>query len=104
MAEERLSWRFRIYSGPAELISLRAEDPELGRLFLSGLWWWLRAVSLGLFHLLRGLTLVIGHAGVAIIALAGAVKLLLLPVSYHVDAVRPGDHSLHVLQHSREAG
>src|SRR5215475_5951801 len=29
---------------------------------------------------------------------------LLLPVSYHAHAVRPGDHSLHVLQHSREAG
>jgi YidC/Oxa1 family membrane protein insertase len=81
MAEERLSWRFRIYSGPAELTSLRAEDPELGRLFLSGLWWWLRAVSLGLFHLLRALTMVIGHAGVAIIALAGAVKLFLLPLT-----------------------
>jgi len=81
MAEERLSWRFRIYSGPVELTSLRAEAPELGRLFLSGLWWWLRAVSLGLFHLLRGFTLVVGHAGVAIIALAGAVKLLLLPLT-----------------------
>jgi len=81
MAEERLSWRFRIYSGPVELTSLRAEDPELGRLFLSGLWWWLRAVSLGLFHLLRALTMVIGHAGVAIIALAGAVKLFLLPLT-----------------------
>ena len=83
MADEptRLSWRFRFYSGPLELTALRAENPELGRLFLSGLWWWLRAVSLGLFHLLRGLTAVIGHAGAAIIALAGAVKLLLLPLT-----------------------
>jgi YidC/Oxa1 family membrane protein insertase len=75
------SWRFRLYSGPVELNVMRAEDPELGRLFLSGLWWWLRALSLGLFHLLRGLTAVIGHPGVAIIALAGAVKLLLLPLT-----------------------
>src|SRR5262249_15797492 len=81
MAEERLSWRFRIYSGPVELTSLRAEDPELGRLFLSGLWWCLRAASLGLFHLLRGLGLGIGQAGVAIIGLGGAVKLLLLPLT-----------------------
>src|SRR5215475_9494715 len=80
-ASTRLAWRLRFYSGPVELSALRAEDPELGRLFLSGLWRWLRAVSLGLFHLLRGLTLVIGHAGVAIIALAGAVKLLLLPLT-----------------------
>src|SRR5262249_57695772 len=77
----RLAWRIRFYSGPVELSALRAADPELGQLFLSGLWRWLRAVSLGLFHLLRGLTGVIGHPGVAIIALAGAVKLLLLPLT-----------------------
>ncbi len=80
-APTRLAWRLRFYSGPVELSALRAEDPELGRLFLSGLWWWLRALSLGLFHLLRGLTAVMGYAGVAIIALAGAVKLLLLPLT-----------------------
>ena len=76
-----LTWRLRFYSGPVELSALRATDPELGQLFLSGLWRWLRAVSLGLFHLLRGLTGAIGHPGVAIIALAGAVKLLLLPLT-----------------------
>ena len=82
-AEEsgRLSWRYRFYSGPVEHRALTAADPELGRLVLSGLWSWLRALSFGLLYLLRGLTTLVGNPGVAIIALAAAVKLLLLPLT-----------------------
>jgi len=74
-------WRLRFYSGPVEPRALAATDPELGRLFLSGLWTWLRGLSLGLLYLLRALTAIIGNAGLAIVALAGAVKLLLLPLA-----------------------
>jgi len=82
-AEEpgRLSWRYWFYSGPVEHRALTATDPELGRLVLSGLWSWLRALSFGLLYLLRGLTTLVGNPGVAIIALAAAVKLLLLPLT-----------------------
>jgi len=72
---------YRFYSGPVEPRALTATDPELDRLFLSGLWTWLRGLSLGLLHVLRALTAIIGNPGVAIIALAGAVKLLLLPLT-----------------------
>jgi YidC/Oxa1 family membrane protein insertase len=77
----RPAWRFRFYAGPVEPGALKAADPALGQLFLSGLWRWLRALSVGLLHLLRGLTAIVGNAGVAIIALAGVVKLLLLPLA-----------------------
>ncbi|HEV8225400.1 MAG TPA: membrane protein insertase YidC [Methylomirabilota bacterium] len=77
----RLTWRYTFYSGPVEPRALAAADPELGRLFLSGLWFWLRALSVGLLYLLRGLTTIVGNHGVAIIALAVCVKLLLFPLT-----------------------
>jgi len=77
----RLNWRYTFYSGPVEPRALTAADPELGRLFLSGLWFWLRALSFGLLYLLRGLTAIVGNHGLAIIALAVCVKLLLFPLT-----------------------
>ena len=76
-----LTWRYTFYSGPVEPRALTAADPELGRLFLSGLWFWLRALSFGLLYLLQGLTTIVGNHGLAIIALAACVKLLLLPLT-----------------------
>jgi len=73
--------RYVFYAGPVERTSLLAADPALGRMILSGLWSWLRPLSLGLLFLLRGLTAVIGHPGPAIIALAACVKVLLLPLT-----------------------
>ena len=74
-------WRYTIYAGPVDRQPLARVDPELGRLLLSGLWWWLRALALGLLQLLRGWTTLLGHPGVAIIALAVSVKVLLLPLA-----------------------
>src|SRR5258705_342650 len=76
-----LSWRYTFYSGPVERRALDRADPSLDRLLFSGLWSWLRALSLGLLSLLRGLTAIVGHPGVAIIALAICVKILLLPLA-----------------------
>jgi YidC/Oxa1 family membrane protein insertase len=77
----RLSWRYTFYAGPLENRALTRADPQLGRLLFSGLWFWLRPLSFGLLFLLRGLTELIGHPGVAIIALAVSVKVLLLPLT-----------------------
>ena len=77
----RLSWRYTVYSGPLEKAALMRADPRLGRLLYSGLWFWLRPLSFGLHVLLRGLTELIGHPGLAIIALAVSVKILLLPLT-----------------------
>jgi YidC/Oxa1 family membrane protein insertase len=74
-------WQYTIYAGPVEQQSLGHVDPELERLLLSGLWWWLRALALGLLQLLRGWTALLGHPGVAIVALAVSVKVLLLPLA-----------------------
>jgi hypothetical protein len=83
-----IEWRYTTYAGPVERAALRATDPALGALVLSGLWWWLRALALGLLALLRALTGWLGHPGPAIIGLAVSVKLLLLPLARVADRLQ----------------
>jgi YidC/Oxa1 family membrane protein insertase len=78
---ERHTWRYTFYSGPLESRALIQAAPELERMLFSGLWSWLRALSVALLSLLRGLTAIVGHPGLAIIALAASVKILLLPLT-----------------------
>lgn len=78
---DRLSWRYTFYAGPVESRALIHAGPELGHLIFSGLWSWLRALSFALLFLLRGLTAIAGNPGVAIVALALSVKVLLLPLT-----------------------
>ena len=80
-ASDALSWRYTFYSGPLERRALAHPDPPLEPMLFSGLWSWLRALSLALLSLLRGLTAIVGDPGVAIIALAVSVKILLLPLT-----------------------
>lgn len=75
------SARYTVYSGPLEYRALGDVDPELRGLLFSGLWSWLRGLSLGALLLLSALIAAVGHPGPAIILLAVAVKLLLLPVT-----------------------
>jgi YidC/Oxa1 family membrane protein insertase len=75
------SARYTVYAGPLEYRALSDVDPELRGLLFSGLWSWLRVLSLGALLLLHALIAVVGHPGPAIILLAVAVKLLLLPVT-----------------------
>ena len=76
-----VSARYRVYSGPVEYRALGRADPELRSLLFSGLWSWLRALSLGALWLLDTLIAVVGRPGPAIVLLAVAVKVLLLPVT-----------------------
>jgi len=88
-------WRYTIYAGPVERPPLGRVDPELERLLLSGLWGWLRALALGLLALLRALTAWIGQPGVAIIALAVSVKLLLLPLAAVAERLQERVNATH---------
>ena len=83
-----LSWRYTFYSGPLERRALAHADPPLDAMLFSGLWSWLRALSLALLSLLRGLTAIVGHPGAAIIALALCVKILLLPLTAVADRLQ----------------
>ena len=77
----RLSWRYTFYSGPLASRVLTRADPALERLLFSGLWSWLRALSRALLFLLHWLTTLVGQPGLAIVALAVSVKVLLLPLT-----------------------
>jgi YidC/Oxa1 family membrane protein insertase len=85
---DKLSWRYTFYSGPLERRALTRADPSLEAMLFSGLWSWLRALSLALQSLFRGLTALVGHPGVAIIALAICVKILLLPLTVVADRLQ----------------
>ena len=76
-----LSWRYTFYSGPLERGTLTSASPGLERLLFSGLWPWLRALSVALLLLLHWLIGLVGQPGLAIVALAVAVKVLLLPLT-----------------------
>jgi YidC/Oxa1 family membrane protein insertase len=80
-ASDALSWRYTFYSGPLERRALAHADPPLEPMLFSGLWSWLRALSFALLFFLRELTAIVGHPGLAIIALAASVKILLLPLT-----------------------
>jgi YidC/Oxa1 family membrane protein insertase len=85
---ERLSWRYTFFSGPLESRVLSRVDPNLEGMLFSGLWSWLRALSFALLFLLRGLTAIVGHPGVAIIALAVSVRILLLPLTVFAERLQ----------------
>jgi YidC/Oxa1 family membrane protein insertase len=82
-AEQPLN--FRIYAGPIELYHLFSTEAELDNLLYAHLWSWMRIICFGLLYLLTGLYALIGDYGVAIIALAFAVKFLMLPLTTVAD-------------------
>jgi YidC/Oxa1 family membrane protein insertase len=76
-------WSF--YFGPIEPGLLREADAELAKLLYAGLWFWLRWICLGLFHLLAGIKLLIPSWGLAIMAMSLTVNILMLPLSRIAD-------------------
>lgn len=70
-----------LFAGPMDPTTLAAQPGGLEALWLASLWDWLRALSLGLYHLLEWWYGLLGHYGIAIMALALSVKLLMLPLT-----------------------
>ncbi len=76
-------WSF--YLGPVEPMVLKNADPQLQNVMYAGLWFWLRWICLGLFHLLAGIQQFVPAWGFAIMALSLAVNVLMLPLSRLAD-------------------
>jgi len=74
-------YELEIYLGPVEYRQLRAADGALGALLFAGIWSWLRWLSIGLLLLWEALYQLIGNAGLAIVLLSLAVKLLMTPLT-----------------------
>jgi YidC/Oxa1 family membrane protein insertase len=77
-----------IYLGPVEPMVLKQADPQLQSLLYAGLWFWLRWICLGLFHLLAWIQLAIPSWGLAIMALSLVVNVLMLPLSRIADRLQ----------------
>jgi YidC/Oxa1 family membrane protein insertase len=77
------AWSF--YIGPIEPNVLKRAGAELPNLLYAGLWFWLRWICLGLFHLLAGIKTLIPSWGLAIMAMSLCVNILMLPLSRIAD-------------------
>ncbi|HET6593313.1 MAG TPA: membrane protein insertase YidC [Xanthomonadales bacterium] len=80
------SWSF--YLGPIEPNVLKSADADLGKLLYAGLWFWLRWICFGMFHLLAGIKLLIPSWGLAVMAMSLAVNILMLPLSRIADRLQ----------------
>jgi len=72
---------FEFYAGPVEPGALASQPDDLQALWIAGLWDWLRWLAMGLYYLLELLIGLLGHHGLAIIALALCVKILMSPLT-----------------------
>lgn len=73
--------RLELFAGPVEPAVLGDRPGGLEALWISGLWEWLRLLAKGLYFLLEFLYGLLGDYGLAILALALVVKLLMLPLT-----------------------
>ena len=76
-------WSF--YAGPVEPVILAQADAALPNLMYASLWFWLRWICLGLFHLLAVIQSVVPSWGLAIMAMSLSVNILMLPLSRIAD-------------------
>lgn len=70
-----------VYGGGKSFNALRAAQPELTDLLFSGLWNWMRGLTIGLLYVLVAIYGVVSNWGVAIIVLAIFVRLLVHPLA-----------------------
>jgi len=77
-----------LYLGPIEPRVLQQAHNDLSKLLYAGLWFWLRWICLGLFHLLAGIKLLVPSWGIAIMVLSLAVNILMLPLSRIADRLQ----------------
>lgn len=69
------------YAGPLARSELSSAAPELGAMLFAGAWSWVRWLALGLLWLLDGIMARVGSAGLSIILLSLAVKILMAPLT-----------------------
>lgn len=75
----------QVYAGPIAWKSLRSVSPDLTQMLFAAIWEPLRWISYGLLFLLGWITGLVGNAGVSIILLSLAVKIILWPLTNIAD-------------------
>jgi YidC/Oxa1 family membrane protein insertase len=77
-----------IYLGPIEPNVLKRAEPELTGLLFAGIWFWLRWICFGMFHLLAWIQAVVPSWGLAVMCLSVAVSVLMFPLSRISDRLQ----------------
>lgn len=78
----------RVFGGGKSYPILQQSEPELDALLFPDLWNWMRALTVGLMHVLNAIHSVIGNWGAAILLLAVFVRLLIHPVAKRAMAAQ----------------
>lgn len=71
----------RVFGGAKSYPILQQAEPALDQLLFPDLWSWMRALTLGMMHVLNAISSVIGNWGLAILLLAVFVRLLIHPLA-----------------------
>lgn len=74
-------YQWNVFGGGKSYQALTAQTPNLGELLFSGLWNWLRELTLAIMHVLYFIQQLVGSWGVSIILLAMLVRLALHPIA-----------------------
>lgn len=74
-------FRYLVYTGPVEPSALANAHPDLEQLMYSGLWFWLRWIAQGFFHLLAFIQAMIPGWAMAIILMSLVIQLVMWPLN-----------------------
>lgn len=83
-------YEWSIFGGGKSYAALTATEPNIGDLLFSGLWDWMRMLTLGIKYLLDAIYAVVGNWGLSIILLAVLVRAVLHPIAR--NAIRAQQH------------
>lgn len=80
-AGQMQTYKWNVFGGGKAYEALTAQQPDLGGLLFSGLWDWMRGLSLAIMHVLHLIHQLVGSWGIAIILLAALVRLAVYPIA-----------------------
>lgn len=81
-------YKWNVFGGGKAYKALTVGQPDLGGLLFSGLWDWMRGLSLGIMHVLHFIQQWVGSWGIAIIMLAVLVRLAVYPIARNAIAAQ----------------
>ena len=86
--EQSLQWEWSIFGGGKTYSALADGVPHLSPLLFSGLWNWMRTLTLGIMHVLNFIHEWVKNWGLAIIILAVMVRVVVHPVAKNALAAQ----------------
>lgn len=85
---EKKIYAWNVYGGGKSYQALKQTNLNLQSLLFSGLWQWMRLLTLGIMHVLYAIQAVVVNWGVAIICLAFLVRLVIHPIARRAMAAQ----------------